>query len=233
MVLDGEYRALVRPVALALAGGMAFTPAEACDLALVLAVDVSLSVNSEEFVMQRDGTARALLDPGVKAALLANGSVMLSFMQWSGRNEHSVSVPWTRIGNTTALQDFSAELGRVSRGFWSETAPGSAIARASDLHRRAPVDCARKVIDISGDGIENTGLRTRTASERAVADGITINGLVILGDDDRVEPFYRHNVIGGEGAFMERANGFADYPRAIRDKLLKELPPLLTEMRLP
>ena len=212
---------------------MSFTPATACDLALVLAVDVSLSVDADEFAVQRDGTARALLDPGVKAALLANGSVMLSFMQWSGRNDHSVSVPWTRVGSPAALQEFSAQLGRVNRGFWSETAPGSAIAKARDLHRRAPTECARKVIDISGDGIENTGLRTRIASENAVADGITINGLVILGDDDRVEPFYRHNVIGGDGAFVERANGFADYPRAIRDKLLKELPPSLAEARLP
>lgn len=179
--------------------------------------------------MQRNGTAQALLDPSVRSTLLANGSVMLSFMQWSGRNDHQVSIPWTSIVSDADLSQFAGRMQATQRAFQSGTAPGSAIAQARALHAASPTRCARKVIDVSGDGVENSGLRTRTEAARAISDGITINGLVILGEDDRVEPFYRHNVIGGDGAFIELANGYADYPRAIRDKLLKELPPLLAK----
>ncbi len=204
------------------------TAASGCDLALVLAVDVSLSVDMSEFSLQTRGTADALLDERVKAALLSSGTgVSIAFVQWSGRHDQVASTSWTHVTTASELEQLSATIRGTARQFQSRTAPGSAIEFASVLHQSNPLTCDRKVIDVSGDGVENTGLRTRDARVQAVARDITINGLVVSGADDDVEGFYRHNVIGGPGAFLETANGYEDYPRAIRDKLLKELPQMM------
>ena len=213
-----------------LVAGLAPAPTVACDLALVLAMDVSLSVDTDEYALQMHGTALALEDPAVQAAILSGaGGVSLSGMHWSGRHRQHVFLPWTYVQTKADLNAVAQRLRLAPRLFQSDTAPGSAIDFAKDYHAINGVKCARRVIDVSGDGIENTGLRTRTASATAISDGITINGLVILGEDDRLEDFYRHNVIGGPGAFLEIANGYGDYPRAIRDKLLKELPQMVAK----
>ena len=114
------------------------------------------------------------------------------------------------------------QIAQIPRAFASETAPGSALMASIELH--GTVNCARHVTDMSGDGIANTGSETRTARDAAIGLGHTINGLVILGDDARLEGFYRYNVIGGAGHFLEIAQGFDDYGRAMKEKLLKELP---------
>lgn len=202
----------------------------ACDLALVLAFDVSLSVDADEYDQQARGTADALTDPAVQSVLLSvPGGVALSAMQWSGRGEQSLSVAWAHITEKSELDAFAGKLVTAPRAFGSKTAPGSAIDFARLLHRQNPTSCARSVIDMSGDGVENEGRRTRTASAQAIAEAITINGLVIVGSDDKAVDFYRHNVIGGPGSFLEISNGYGDYRRAIREKLLKEMPQMVAQ----
>lgn len=199
-------------------------PAFGCELALVLALDVSLSIDQEEFELQTQGTAQALLSPEVSTALLSGGGVAISLFQWSSRNQQRLILPWTFVSSQADLARAAQTIASGGRAFKSDTAPGSAIDYATGLLASNPTQCGRRVIDVSGDGVENNGIRARTASKAAVDAGITVNGLVIVGQDDRAESFYRHNVIGGPGSFLEIANGYGDYPRAIRDKLLKELP---------
>lgn len=209
-------------------GGLAAllaAPAGACGLALMFAIDVSLSVDEAEYAIQIGGIGTALKDRDVAEALLSlEGGAALSLMQWSGRADQAISLPWTRIETATDLSDFAERIARTPRAFASETAPGSALLEAIAAHQTNPLTCDRRVTDVSGDGIQNTGASTRQASAAAVLAGHTVNGLVILGDDPRLEDFYRHNVIGGPGHFLEIARGFSDYPRAMREKLLKEIP---------
>jgi len=199
--------------------------ASACGLALLFAIDVSLSVDEQEFTLQTDGIAQALRDPNVASVIQAiDGGVAISLMQWSGRAHQSQSVPWRMIRDPEELDQLADQIARVPRAFASETAIGSALMAALQIHLEAPQACARQVTDVSGDGIANTGSDTRSSRDQATALGHTINGLIILGDDPRLEDYYRYNVIGGAGHFLEIADGFDDYARAMRDKLLKELP---------
>lgn len=220
---------MIARAGLALAAALWPAAAAPCGLALVLACDVSLSVDAEEYSLQTGGMAAAFEDPEVQRKFAAvPGGVLVSFMQWSSRGEQSVSLPWTSLDSAPDMTAFASALRATPRRFQSDTAPGSAIRFATALHQSAPRGCDRRVIDLSGDGIQNNGINTRRAAT-AAADQflITINGLVILGDDDRVEPFYRHNVIAGPGAFLEIAAGYGDYPRAFKAKLLKELPQMI------
>ena len=197
--------------------------AYACGLALNLAIDVSLSVDEQEYRLQTGGIASALRDPSVIAAISAiDGGVAISVMQWSGRAEQSISLSWQHVSTPPEIITLARKIETIPRAFSSETAPGSALMAAITLHSQ--ISCERHVTDVSGDGIANTGVDTRLARDQAVALGHTINGLAILGDDTRLEAFYRYNVIGGPGHFLEIARGFDDYGRAMRDKLLKELP---------
>jgi len=208
--------------------------ANACGLALVLAIDVSLSVDEAEFSLQTDGIAQALRDPSVAAAIgSVEGGVAISLMQWSGRDDQAVSVDWRHVDGAGRLAGLADEIAATPRAFGSKTAPGSALSYAMDLHRALPMTCARHVTDVSGDGISNDGVETRVMRDQAVGLGHTINGLVILGDDTRLEAYYRHNVIGGPGHFLEIAYGFDDYGRAMREKLLKELPRQVAMRPLP
>ncbi len=199
-------------------------------MALVLGTDVSLSVDAREFSLQTGGIAWALTQPNVVSALLAApGGVALTFFQWSDRTEQHVSVPWHLLRTHADIEAFATKMRKVPRAFGSKTAPGSALAFAKDLHEDAPFDCLAQVTDLSGDGIANSGQDTQNVSRAMVSAGHTINGLAILGDDPRLVPFYRHNVTGGPGHFLEIADGFEDYGRAMRDKLLRELPQNLAE----
>ncbi len=207
--------------------------AQGCGLALLLAIDVSLSVDEREFALQTGGIAEALTDPSVMAVIgSVDGGVALSVAQWSGRDDQHLSLPWRLISNSADIETAAGDIAAIRRVFASKTAPGSALVRSRNIHRDNPYACNRRVTDVSGDGIENSGVNTRRAATALIAQGTTINGLVILGDDTRVEAFYRHNVIGGDGHFLEIASGFDDYGRAMRDKLLRELPTHLAQ-RMP
>lgn len=202
---------------------LAAAPAVACDVALVLAVDVSGSVDSKEYALQARGLAEALGDPVVAESLVQTQAVV-TMMQWSGSPHQEISVPWVVIGGHDDVESLRAQIISATRAFRNySTGIGEAVRFAIGLFETAPRNCLRKIIDVSGDGSSNEGTSPATMRERLDAEEISVNGLAIEGSEEGVAQYYRSHVIHGPGAFVEVARGFDDFPRAIRRKLLREL----------
>ncbi|MCF6273592.1 MAG: DUF1194 domain-containing protein [Rhodobacteraceae bacterium] len=196
-------------------------PALACKVALILLMDVSTSIDSGEFAFQRDGLADALLDTEL-ANVLVRDQVSLMVVQWSGRNEQAVVLPWRRMLSLSEVQGFSDRVRGMRRVFVnSKTAVGSALSFAIPQFG-AVGDCVRQVIDVSGDGASNSGLETSGQSRRAARLGIEINGVAIDIMGNAISQYYRRYVVT-PGGFVMTSTGFSDYPRTIRAKLLREL----------
>ncbi|WP_210526748.1 DUF1194 domain-containing protein [Rubellimicrobium arenae] len=194
-----------------------------CDTALVLAIDVSNSVDDEEYRLQIDGLAEALADPFIKEALV-DGQVALTVMQWSGTTNQHVSIPWRRMTTPADVTLLAEEAGTLPRAFiGSGTAPGDAVQRALGLLAEVP-DCRRHVIDVSGDGQRNMGMTTTVARAAAEADAVTVNAIAIEITGNAVAFFFRHELITRDG-FVVGAEGHRDYARALRLKLRRELNP--------
>jgi hypothetical protein len=196
------------------------------DVALVLAVDVSGSVDDSRFQLQREGIASALESTDFAAALAAgaNQTVELAVVEWA--EEQRVIVPWTVIRGREDLAQLAFRL-RCAERVWlhPKTDPGGGIAAADRLFASEPLPAERNVIDVSGDGRQNSGeIETARSRDTAIAHGETVNGLpIILGDDPEVDSWYRENVIGGPGAFAIVANGYEDFADAFRQKLTQEV----------
>lgn len=196
------------------------------DLNLVLAIDCSQSVDDAEFALQIQGTANAIRSSDVLEAIdrQAYGSISISVVQWSGEKSQDVSIPWTLVNNQKSAElvaDKIAGLRRASRD--GTTSISSLIAFASDLIADSPHPATRNVIDIAGDGANNSGIRADLARDAAVSRGTVVNGLTILNEVPYLHLYYRTHVIGGNGAFVETANDYADFERAFRKKLLREI----------
>jgi Ca-activated chloride channel homolog len=203
------------------AGWLLAEPASACETALLLAIDVSSSIDEGEYHVQTDGMADALLDPDIAEAL-EQGQVALSVIQWSGIGSQMVAMPWTRIQSQADIAAFSKAAREMPRAFInSDTAVGDAIAFAS-IQFLAVRDCHHLVIDVSGDGTANAGTATRTASHIAELAGITINGIAIESIGVAVTNFYRQQVIT-KGGFVITARGHLEYPKSIREKIRREV----------
>jgi Ca-activated chloride channel homolog len=198
-------------------------PALACDTALLLAVDVSGSIDKGEYALQIGGLAAALRDPAV-ADVLLQGQVALAVVQWSGLGRQALVMPWQRMLSPQALNRFAQTAQSLPRRFQgSDTAVGEAIS-FSIAQFAAVTDCKRHVIDISGDGPENAGNTVARARSHATTKGIEINAIAIedMGLSSPTSNFYKNWVITAKG-FVITARGLDDYPRAIRAKLLREL----------
>ena len=222
----------MRPAALlVLLGALAFPAAaqkERVDLALVLAVDVSESVDAARFTLQMDGIARALEAREVQASILSgpHQSMLIALVQWS--NRPALSLPWTLLTSSSDVQQFAARvrhLRRASNGF---TCMSVALRSIADkLLTQLPVPAERMVVDVSGDGQENCNPQETTDQVRdeLVSAGVTINGLPILEGDEAatLEAWYQDHVIGGPNAFMVPAESFDDFDRAIRRKFVTEI----------
>ena len=196
-------------------------PALACKLALLLSMDVSTSIDAGEYAFQRDGLADALLDTEI-INVLTRDRVALMVVQWSGANDQAVVIPWRRMSRQGDVQAFSNWVRGMRREYVdSKTAVGSAIAFSIEQFRDV-ADCARKVIDVSGDGASNSGAETSSQSRRAARMGIEINGVAIDIIGNAISEYYRRFVTT-PGGFVLTATGFSDYPRTIRAKLLREL----------
>ena len=222
----GKHRPLVRALALILA--LWGAPSEACRLALTLGLDVSGSVIGREFRQQLSGVASALRDDDVQAAILArpDAPVALSVYEWSGRSHQLVIRNWALLTDAVAIDLAAAEIEAWGRRPAPEaTALGSAMLYGANLISEGP-DCDAATIDISGDGRNNDGPPPTAVQGLPSLNGIVVNALVIdplNGEAEALEAYFEANVIRGPGAFTIRADGYDDYARAMRLKLLREL----------
>lgn len=222
MVKHGKRRRLVKAALITLVGAFAPSLAAACSVALALTVDVSGSINEEEFRLQMDGLSAALQDPIVADAMVsANAAVLL--VQWSGASRQVISVPWQRMLTRDDVATFGAAVASAPRA-WSQFSTGIGNALEFTAAQFVDVaDCGHKVIDVSGDGYSNEGPMPKPVATALAADGFQINGLAIEGNEFELTAYYKANVAAGEGAFVFTAASYADYPRAIWRKLLAEL----------
>jgi hypothetical protein len=211
--------------------------AEDVDLLLVLAVDVSRSIDANKFQLQREGYAAAVADPHVLEAIGTGrtGRIGLTFVEWSGVGAQKVVIDWTTIGDADSAKGFGDRLLEAPRSFADRTSISGAIEFAMGQLDKAPYEAARRTIDVSGDGTNNAGRDVAMLRDEAVAKGITINGLVILSDNpmswnpDHTNPpgglanYYRNNVVGGPSAFVMVAENFNSFGQAIIKKMIAEV----------
>lgn len=195
-----------------------------CRLALALAVDVSRSIDSQDYAIQTDGLAAALQDKDVRAAIFGpEGQVALAIYYWSGRGYQDLVQAWVILDSPEALDAAIWEVRRTPRPAAPlATALGDALSYGLDLMSEAP-DCERRVIDVAGDGRNNDGISVSRTYEREDFTGITVNGLAVGEHEADILAYYAGEVIRGPGAFVELAPHQEDYPAAIRRKLLREL----------
>jgi hypothetical protein len=200
--------------------------AEPVDVALVLAVDSSGSIDEREFALQREGYARALTHPRVLSAIAdgPRGAIAVAIFEWSGPTFSSIVVPWRRLAGAADAEAVAQILRATPRSIYGGgTAVGAAITTAAAMFPGSGFEGSRRVIDVSGDGTNNRGPRAELARDAAVAAGITINGLPILGSESYLERYYRDSVIGGPDAFLIVAQDYDDFARAVLEKLIREL----------
>lgn len=211
--------------------------AEPVDLELVLAVDVSMSMDPEEQRVQREGYADAIEAPEVLRAIAngMHGRIALTYVEWAGAAEQHMRVPWTLIDGPEAARAFAETLRAQSLQRIRRTSISGAIGYSAALFDQNAFEAFRRVIDVSGDGPNNQGAIVTQARDAAMAAGITINGLPLMFrtggmlDIDWLDEYYRDCVVGGAGAFVLPVKDKDVFARAIRDKLVLEisgLPPV-------
>jgi hypothetical protein len=220
--MRGRLVALACVAAFAAAGPVR---AEPVDVALVLAVDVSESIDAEEYQLQHEGIARAFESPQVVAAIRGGrrGAIDVMVLEWSDRDKQAVTVGWMRIGDAADATAFATKVRASARSSSGLTAIGDALLAASAALRTAPDEPDRRIIDLSGDGMANIGPRPDEVRDGLVSLGITINGLAILKTEPWLDQYYDRYVIGGAHAFLLTVEDFASFAAAIQQKLLGEI----------
>lgn len=199
-------------------------PAKAAALALVLAVDVSASVIPDAYFLQHEGIARAFENRRLVDAIgAAPGGVEVLVLEWSDPDKIKVTVDWRLVADAKGAHAVAAAVRASVRSSNGLTAIGPALLAAAALFDRLPEPAARRVIDLSGDGIANFGTAPSFARDRVTASGIAINALAILGAEPWLADYYRRNVIGGNGAFVLAAQDFDSFGEAILRKLVREV----------
>ncbi|MEO1292599.1 MAG: DUF1194 domain-containing protein [Pseudomonadota bacterium] len=219
---------------LALSGLLTPAPAAAreCSTALVLAIDVSSSVDEREYRLQTDGLANAFRDREVIDAILRGGTsgIWVTVLYWSGYPHQDVRIRWTPLFSEAEIASFATAVENIERIYHSfPTAAGKLLETVPGLWTPDTLACGRLVVDVSGDGVTNDGPAPGPFRDSITDSGVTINGLVIKGAFPDPESHYYKEIIGGPGAFVEIAEGFEDYARAIRRKLIRELNPFVAE----
>jgi hypothetical protein len=236
-----------RLTSIAAAGFVVLAMAPACaraqsvDAAIVLAADVSRSIDDEEFQLQRRGYAQAVTNPQFLQAVESGGrgAVALCFVEWAGPDQQAVVAKWMAIRDGEGAADFAKILLDAPRSFAGRTAIGDGIDFAVAQLNAAGFGAVRRVIDVSGDGNSNSGRLVTDARDDAVKKGITINGLAIINEKTggvegtflyaHTHPpgglpnYYRDNVIGGPGAFVLQIVNFDTFAEAMTNKLLAEI----------
>lgn len=202
------------------------------DLELVLAVDTSTSVDEQEFELQKQGLYEAFLHPEVIDAIKSIGDlgIAVTLVQWSGTGMQKTVVDWTPVRDAASAAYLSRQIRNAPRAIWGLTDIGSVIRYSVESILGNRYEGYRRVVDISGDGSSDAGT-SAFERDRAVAQNVTVNGLVIYSDDYDlgglakidVREHYANHVIGGVGAFMMTADDFEDFRTAIRRKLIREI----------
>ncbi|MBO0765741.1 MAG: DUF1194 domain-containing protein [Hyphomicrobiaceae bacterium] len=236
-LLGGIFGAILLTLSPVLGAALAYADEGQVDLLLVLAADVSRSVDDKEFKLQREGYAEAMRDPRVLRAMTGGptGRIAVIFVEWASEFEQRVLVDWAVIAGERDAQEMSHRILSAPRSYWGRTSISAAIGFSIGLLARCPFQSDRQVIDVSGDGTNNSGIEVTVARDAAVAKGITINGLVIQSDEPMptnpshthppggLRAYYENNVIGGPGAFVLEAQNFGSFGQLIISKLIKEI----------
>jgi hypothetical protein len=228
VALLGLTLALVAPMARA---------ADPVDMLLVLAADVSRSVTEPKFKLQREGAAAAISHPEVVKAITSgtNRRIAVCFVEWAATGMQNIVIDWTVIASGADARGFGDKLVEAPRSFVGSTSISDAIDFSVRQLERAPFSSDRRVIDISGDGNNNSGRSVIAARDDALAKNITINALVILtplnesfrpehtNPPGGLEKYFQDNVIGGYGAFTIVAESHEAFGRALTKKLIREI----------
>jgi hypothetical protein len=202
------------------------------DVALVLAVDVSLSMDPEEQRAQREGYIAAFRSEAVQAAVRQGliGRIAVTYVEWAGAGNQFVVAPWTVISTSAEAESFADQLARTrpKRATWTSIA--GVLDFSVELLRGTGFEATRRVVDVSGDGPNNDGREVTQARDDAVAAGVIINGLPLMieaptgpYDIPDLDLYYRDCVIGGLGAFMMPVREAAEFATAIRTKIVREV----------
>jgi hypothetical protein len=212
--------------ALPTSAGRAQSDTTRVDLALVLAVDISHSVDWWEYRMQREGLAYAIRQPEVLNAIRSgpHGRIAVTVVQWSGSTSQAIAIPWTVLSRAEDTQRLSMQVSRMLRIYGGlATHIGEMIHFGTRLLAETPFESSRKVIDISGDGHDNITKQPGFRRDEAVAAGITVNGLAIENEEKDLRSYYRTFVIGGPGAFVFPVARYEDFGTAMKKKLIREI----------
>ncbi len=231
---------MILSAALALPALVSPARADLVDLELILAVDISGSVDDDEARLQRAGTVAALTDEKVIRAIASGrlGRIAVAYVEWAGGHVSNTIVGWSVIDGAETARAFARRLARAPLNVELWTSISGAIEYGLGLFDVSPHRGKRRVLDISGDGPNNDGAPVNRARDRAVRAGVVINGLAIInGRPSRygtlpmphLDNYYRDCVIGGFGAFIVVANTYGDFARAIRRKLILEIAGIIPE----
>jgi hypothetical protein len=212
----------------------------AVDAAIVLASDVSRSIDDDEFALERRGYGDAIQSQQLLDAISTgpHGAIALAYVEWAGDGEERVVVDWAVIRNPTDARAFATAMSAAPRSFLGRTAIGAAIDFSFALFAESAIETSRRVIDVSGDGTSNQGRLVTEARDAAVGAGAVINGLAIFNrkaaatggylamhtnPPGGLAQYYRENVIGGPGAFVVQIDDFRTFGAAMMRKLVNEI----------
>jgi hypothetical protein len=195
------------------------------DLALVMAIDVSGSIDPGEYRLQHEGIARAFETPGVLSAIAGgpHGAIDVTVIEWSDRHNQVTIVPWTRVSDQASGAGFAAQVRAAHRTSGGLTSIGDALLAAAAAFKTLDDHPARRIVDLSGDGIANIGPKPGDVRDALVAQGITINGLAILQNEPWLSSYYDQNVVGGRGSFLLDVQGYKSFAQAMQEKLIDEI----------
>lgn len=206
---------------------LATSPAYAAesDLALVMAIDVSGSIDPGEYRLQHEGIARAFETPAVLSAIGGgpHGAIDVTVIEWSDRHKQTTIVPWTRVSDRASGAAFAAQVRAAHRTSGGLTSIGDALLAAAAAFETLHDHPMRQIIDLSGDGMANIGPKPAEVRDALVARGITINGLAILQHEPWLSSYYDQNVVGGRGSFLLDIQDYKSFAQAMQQKLIDEI----------
>lgn len=208
------------------------TEPEPVDVELILAVDVSRSVDADEMEMQLRGYAAAFRDPKLTQGIAGGplGQIAVTLFTWSDFHIQEHLVPWMKIDGPASAERVAAAIDAAPRRTWLYTSISGAMDYAAGLFGRG-YEGTRRVVDISGDGVNNSGRPVADARRDILGKGIVLNGLAVLDRTPQpwmaglppLDAYFRDEVIGGPGAFLMVAEGYASFDQAVKRKIIREI----------